>query len=150
MRRLPVGAAGLLCLALLTTAPPPTANAQVPLADWLSRSAVPVEGIHRAENDAFGVLQAEGPIDADQLQADCTGLHDANEGLRNGMPTPDPRLTVEVQQAIDNFDTAAQSCIEAVATHSMTKLDDFVSALKTAERHLSRADTILVALAAPG
>jgi hypothetical protein len=148
-RHLRAGVAGLLCIALLTTGPPPTASAQTPLADWLSRSAAPVEGIHRSENGAFGILQAPGAINADQLRANCTGLHDANEALRNGMPTPDPKLTVEVQQAIDNFDTAAQSCLEAVAKHSIAELDDFVSALRTAERHLSRADTILVALA-PG
>ena len=67
------------------------------------------------------------------------------------MPAPDPKLTAEVQQAIDNFDSTSQSCGEAFtqSTPAATgaKLDDFISFLRTAEQHLSSADTVLVALA---
>lgn len=144
-----IGAVVLTASAVLT-GPVPQANAQVPLADWLSHVAPHVEDIHQAENAAFALIQAPGAIDGDKLQVNCTQLRDANERLRDGMPTPDPKLTVEVQQAIDNFDSASQSCIESVATHSMPKLNDFVSFLRTAERHFSSADTILVALARAG
>lgn len=148
----PVRGAGVVVLTVagVLTGPQPAANAQVPLADWISHVAPHVEDIHKAENAAFAIIQAPGAIDGDKLRANCTQLHDANEGLRNGMPTPDPKLTVEVQQAIDNFDSASQSCLESVAMRSMVKLDDFVSFLRTAEQHFSSADTILVALAPAG
>lgn len=144
-----IGAVVLTVTGVLTGSDP-RANAQVPLADWLSRVAPHVEAIHKAENAAFALIQAPGAIDGDKLQVNCTELRDANERMRDGMPTPDPKLTVEVQQAIDNFDSASQSCIESVATRSIAKLDDFVSFLRTAERHFSSADTLLVALAPAG
>ena len=96
----------------------------------------------------FAVIEAPGEIDGAKLQADCTQLHNANEALRSVMPTPDPNLTVEVQQAIDNFDNALHSCSEALDTGNLSK--DFVRFLATAEQHFSRGDTILVALAAAG
>jgi hypothetical protein len=140
----------VLAVAGVLAAPEPAANAEVPLADWVSHVAPHVADIHKAENAAFAIIQAPGVIDGDKLQSNCTQLRDANERLRDGMPTPDPKLTVEVQQAIDNFDSASQSCIESVATRKMAKLDDFVSFLRTAEQHFSSADTILVALAPAG
>lgn len=143
-----VAAVGVAAMAV--TGPAPTASAQAPIADWLSRADAHIEGIHTAENGAFAVIQAPDAINTGKLLENCTQLHDANEGLRNGMPTPDPKLTVEVQQAIDNFDSAAQSCVDAAHFHSASRLDDFVSLLAAAELHLSRADTILVALAPAG
>lgn len=142
------GGVGAIVAAVLATGPAPTARAQAPLADWLSRAAVHVQDIHKAENAAFAVIAAPGSIDGDKLRADCTQLHDANEALRGVMPAPDPKLTVEVQQAIDNFDNALQSCSAAFDTGNLSK--DFVYYLETAEQHFASADTILVALAPAG
>lgn len=150
-KRSAVPVAGVvLALTVLPTGAAPTANAQIPVADWLSRVAAPVEDIHKAENAAFAVIQVSGKIDGDKLLASCAQLRDANERLRNGMPSPDPKLTVEVQQAIDNFDSAAQACTDSVLARNVEKLADFVSFLGTAEQHLSSADTLLVALAPAG
>ncbi|WP_156747733.1 hypothetical protein [Mycobacterium sp. E3198] len=145
-----VGFGVVAAVAMTVAGSVPIASAQVAVADWLSRVAAPIGDIHKAENAAFAVIEAPSTIDADKLLASCRQLRDSNERLRNGMPTPDPKLTVEVQQAIDNFESAAQSCIESVLIHSVPKLTDFVSFLATAEQHLSRADTILVTLAPAG
>ncbi|WIM86388.1 hypothetical protein PT015_15915 [Candidatus Mycobacterium wuenschmannii] len=133
-------------VALLAPAPVATASSQTDLADWLSRAAPHVEAIHKAESDAYAVIAARGRIDDDKLKQSCGRLHDANEALREVMPTPNPNLTAEVQQAIDNFDSASESCTEYFNTDDDAKLNDFWSHSRTAEQHLSSADSILVGL----
>lgn len=132
--------------AWLANCPVAAATSQTDLADWLSRSAVHIEAIHKAESDAYNVIAAPGRIDDDKLKASCDQLHDANEALRTVMPSPNPQLTVEVQQAIDNFDTASESCNAYFGEGDAAKLNEFWSRSRDAEQHLSSADTVLVAL----
>ncbi len=144
-RKASAGAVFAVVLAIVSA---PTARAQAPLADWLTRADPHVQDIHKAENAVFAVIEAPGSIDGDKLRASCAALHGANEALRGVMPAPDPKLTVEVQQAIDNFDSALQSCNEAFDTGRLSK--EFVFYLESAEQHFSGADTILVGLAQAG
>jgi hypothetical protein len=132
--------------ALLAGCPVAAATSQTDLADWLSKAAVPIEAIHKGESDAYAVIAKRGRIDDDKLKASCGQLHDANEALRNVMPSPNPQLTVEVQQAIDNFDSASESCTAYFGEGDAAKLNEFWSLSQDAEQHLSSADTILVAL----
>ena len=104
LRRLAEVGAGAIVVGLLATAGIPTASAQAELADWLSKAIVPVSAIHTRESDALAVIVAD-PRDVVKLKTACTGLDDARRALQGQMPTPDERLTVEVQQAIDNFET---------------------------------------------
>src|ERR671936_793366 len=62
------------------------------------------------------------------------------------VPTPNPQLTVEVQQAIDNFDSASEACTEYFGDGDDAKLNSFWSLSRDAEQHLSSADTVLVGL----
>jgi hypothetical protein len=135
-----------ITVGILATGPVATASTQTDLADWLSKSAVHIEAIHKAESGAYAVIAKPGRIDDDKLKVSCDQLHDANEALREVMPTPNPQLTVEVQQAIDNFDSASESCAAYFGAGDDAKLNDFWALSRTAEQHLSSADTILVAL----
>jgi hypothetical protein len=131
---------------LLGGCPVAAATSQTDLADWLSRAAVHIEAIHKAESDAYTVIAKPGRIDDDKLKTSCDQLHGANEALRGVMPTPNPQLTVEVQQAIDNFDSASESCTEYLGAGDDAKLNSFWSFSRDAEQHLSSADTVLAGL----
>jgi hypothetical protein len=90
-------------------------------------------------------------VDAPALLASCTQLRDANAALRGQMPTPDPKLTAEVQQAIDNFDTASpRGCYAFLNTPNTQIKDLIVGILYTADQHLSSADAVLFALSGAG
>jgi hypothetical protein len=139
-------AAAAVTVGVLATGPAAMAGTRTDLADWLSKAAVHIEAIHKAESDAYAVIAKPGHIDDDKLKVTCDQLHDANEALREVMPTPNPQLTVEVQQAVDNFDSASESCATYFGVGDDAKLNDFWALSRTAEQHLSSADTILVAL----
>src|ERR1700761_4584252 len=104
--------ASAAAMAMLAGCPVAAATSQTDLADWLSKAAVHIEAIHKAEGEAYTIIAKPGRIDDDKLKASCGQLHDATEALRGVMPTPNPQLTAEVQQAIDNFDSASESCTE--------------------------------------
>lgn len=161
-RRLAEACAGALVVGFLATAGMPTASAHAELAGWLSKAIVPVSEIHRLESDALAAMAAK-PIDVAKLETARTRLNDARLTLQGQMPSPDPQLTVEIQQAIDNFETAAQVCRDIVAFRpNPNKSDkdnnealedikgDFLDPLKAAEEHLGRADAIIVELSAKG
>ena len=162
LRRLAAGGAGALVVGFLASAGMPTASAQAELAGWLSKANVPVSEIHTLESDALAAIVAD-PIDVAKLETACTRLDDARRDLQGQMPTPDQKLTVEVQQAIDNFETAAQDCEKVVAFRpDPNKSDednnndlynisgDFQYDLMTADQYLVRADAIIVDLSARG
>ena len=130
----------------MTAITAPAANAEAGLADWLTKASVQLAEIHQAEGDALTVLQAEGSIDYAALQPVCTRLANANTAFKETLPTPDPKLTAEVQQAVDNFESAAQSCALAISAHDDDKVREFVLYMKRAERHLANADAIVVTL----
>jgi hypothetical protein len=139
-------ATSVTAAALLAGCPVAAATSQTDLADWLSKAAPHIEAIHKAESDAYSVIARPGRIDYDKLKTSCGQLHDANEALRSVMPTPNPQLTVEVQQAIDNFESASESCTEYFGAGDDAKLNSFWSLSRDAEQHLSSADTVLVGL----
>ena len=162
LRRLAAGGAGAIVVGFLATAGMPTASAQPELAGWLSKAIAPVSEIHTLESDALAAIVAD-PIDVATLETACTRLDDARRALQGQMPTPDQQLTVEIQQAIDNFETAAQDCGEVVAFRPDPNKSDednnndlndinlyFQERLNEAEEHLVRADAIIGELSAKG
>jgi hypothetical protein len=77
-------------------------------------------------------------------------LSAANVALHAMMSTPDPALSVEFHQAVDNIDTSAKNCSEVIAKKITDREDarDYVeSPLYDAESHLASADVILTKLA---
>ena len=149
MRRVSICLTAATAAALLITCPEAAATSQTDLADWLSKAAGHVEAIHKAENDAYSIMASRGQIDDDRLKVNCDQLRGATEGLRDVMPSPNPALTAEVQQAIDNFDSASESCAEYFGVGDADKLNEFWTRSRSGEQHLSSADSIVVSLAQP-
>ena len=73
----------------------------------------------------------------------CTEMHTANEGMRSGIPTPDPRLTAALQGAIDDFDSAAHFCDQAVHAGNADLMSQAGTSLTRAGEHLQEAARIL-------
>jgi hypothetical protein len=142
------GGAAAAFVVLFATAEP-HANAADALADWLTRASEPISNIHRAEDEAMSTLRSNKPIDFDKLKAACIQLGDADRALQTVMPTPDPNLTAEVQQAVDSFETAAEVCPKIKAKKDDNQ-QEFMKSLFEAEQHLAKADGILVKLSSQG
>lgn len=149
MQHVSIGLTAATAAALLITCPQAAATSQTDLADWLSKAAGHVEAIHKAENDAYSLIASRGHIDDDKLKVNCDQLRDATEALRDVMPSPNPTLTAEVQQAIDNFDSASESCAEYFGVRDADKLNEFWLRSRNGEQHLSSADSIVVSLTKP-
>ncbi|HZQ33349.1 MAG TPA: hypothetical protein VFB19_16665 [Mycobacterium sp.] len=146
--RIAIGVGAGLIASMLPAGVVPAADA-ADLAGWLSQATSHVSDIHLAESDALAAILAK-PFDGNKLQGACTRLGDANTALEQQMPAPDNKLNVEVQQALDNFESAAQYCPQLVASYSKDNVDQFESYLKLAEQHFGRADTILDSLSQKG
>jgi hypothetical protein len=119
-----------------------------------------------AENQVTAVVAAAYPpatedeqdpqelplTDFNALKAPCDSLGSARIALQDLLPTPDQTLTVEVQQAVDDIETAAEQCtavIELRITDRPKARHAIRSSLRDAAAHLAAADVILSKLATP-
>lgn len=140
----------------------PTANAQNDqLAAWLSRVFGPISTIHQVEGGLLDALGGQEP-DVAKLKVVCPQLNDGKSAVQAQLPSPDPKLTAEVQQAVDNFETAAMENCDAVvgwrpdpnknAGENEADRENLVNelwgSLGAAEKHLVSADTVLAGLTA--
>jgi hypothetical protein len=117
--------------------------AEADLPTWLTQAIVPVSDIHKAEFDVIRGPTAGGPP---KLAEACKELGTANAGLQKLMPTPNPELSAEVQQAIDGFETAVEFCPTAVKELNPDNFEALWNDLTAAEQHLASADAIIVSL----
>ncbi len=96
------------------------------------------------------VSEASAAGDEEALRAGCTQLHDANTlGLQRDMPTPDPRLTDELQRMIDDINTATHACLRFVLARKDVDAENYREYLARAVEHLHRAKEVLDADLAP-
>jgi hypothetical protein len=150
--RIKAGIAGVFAIGLLGTVAMPTAAAENDqLAGWLTRTFEPVQAIHGAEGAVSDAL--DGGLDATKMQAACGKLDDARKSLQAQMPSPDSALNLEVQQAIDKFESAVESCTKALETKGKEQESNLVKMfmnLDVGEQHLVSADIVLAGLAAKG
>jgi hypothetical protein len=112
--------------------------------DWKLRA-----GDHfSASADALEqVSQTSAAEDEAGLWSGCQRLHDANAiGLQDDLPTPDPRLTGELQKMIDDMNTATHACLRFVLGRKQGEADTYQEYLARAIEHLQRAKAILTAL----
>jgi hypothetical protein len=112
--------------------------------DWKLRA-----GDHfSASADALEqVSQASAAEDEAGVWSGCQRLHDANSiGLQDDLPTPDPRLTAELQKMIDDMNTATHACLRFVLGRKPVEADTYQDYLARAIEHLQRAKEILRAL----
>lgn len=127
-----------------TTAHPPLSEA---MRQWESRA-----GDHFAESGKAlqQVSEASATGDEAALRSGCTQLHDANiVGLQRDLPTPDPRLTDELQRMIDDINTATHACLRFVLNREDVDAGNYRDYLGRAVEHLHRAKEILDADLAP-
>jgi hypothetical protein len=142
------------------TAPAASAH-DAALAGWLTKAFDPIQQLHTAENALIPLLaldpnlganDPQKPIeDVNALKQPCDQLKATNETMQGLLPTPDPGLTTEFQQAVDSIDTAVENCATAIRkkTRDREKVSDAVlGQLGGAEAHLASADIILGKLSA--
>ena len=96
----------------LTTAT--TTTSAAPTLAEAMRQWESVAGDHFTESGTAlqQVSEASSAGDEEALRSACTKLHDTNTvGLQRDLPTPDPRLTDELQRMIDDINTATHACL---------------------------------------
>jgi hypothetical protein len=90
------------------------------------------------------VSEASAADDEAALQSGCYKLHDANTvGLQHDLPTPDPRLTAELQRMIDDINTATHACVRFVLARDAVDAATYQDYLARAVEHLHRAKGFL-------
>jgi len=96
------------------------------------------------------VSEASAAGDEAALRSGCTQLHDANTlGLQRDLPTPDRRLTDELQRMIDDINTATHACLRFVVAREEADATNYRDYLGRAVEHLHRAKEYLDADLAP-
>ena len=90
------------------------------------------------------VSEASAAEDEPALQSGCRQLHDANTvGLQHDLPTPDPRLTDELQRMIDDINIATHACVRFVLARESVDATTYQDYLARAVEHLHRAKGFL-------
>ena len=93
------------------------------------------------------ISQSSNAEDEAGLRSGCQQLHDTNSiGLQDDLPTPDRELTKEIQQMIDDMDTASHACMRFALARDPVDADNYQAYLARAVEHLHRAKAILTAL----
>ena len=83
------------------------------------------------------VSEASAAGDEAALRSGCRQLHDANTvGLQRDLPTPDPRLTEELQRMIDDINTATHACVRFVLAREDVDAATYQDYLARAVEHL--------------
>jgi hypothetical protein len=123
-----------------TTSPTPLTLAES-TRQWADRA-----GEHFSESGKAlqQVSEASAAGDEAALRSGCTQLHDTNTlGLQRDLPTPDPRLTDELQRMIDDINTATHACLRFVLNRNDVDAANYREYLARAVEHLHRAKEFL-------
>ena len=135
-----VGAAIAISIAVtLTTgsASSPTASA---MRQWWSRASVHFQ----QSANALTAVQSAKADDIAGLAGACQQLQDANAtGLQADLPTPDPNLTIAIQDMIDDVHTAVHICTSFGPTSSTGEIDQLRLYFAHAGAHLQTATKIM-------
>lgn len=129
----------------MTTAPSPPPPAPTSRADtireWEARA-----GEHFTQSAAAleKVAAASSAEDEASLRSGCQQLHDTNSiGLQDDLPTPNQKLTNELQRMIDDMNVATHACLRFALARSTVDADTYQEYLGRAVEHLHRAKAIL-------
>lgn len=129
----------------MPTAPSPMPTAPTsradPIREWEARA-----GEHFTQSAAAleKVAAASSTEDEAGLRSGCQQLHDTNSiGLQDDLPTPNQKLTNELQRMIDDMNVATHACLRFVLTRSTVDADTYQVYLGRAVEHLHSAKMIL-------
>lgn len=90
------------------------------------------------------VSEASAAEDEAGLREGCVRLHDTNTlGLQKDLPSPDPKLTAELQRMIDDMNVATHACLRFALGRNAVDADTYQQYLARAVEHLQRAKVIL-------
>jgi hypothetical protein len=129
-----------------TSAPPTssTSSRADAIRDW---ETVAGDNFRQSAAALQKVSEASSAEDEVGLRSGCQQLHDANSiGLQDDLPTPDRELTSELQQMIDDMNTATHACLRFALARNAADADTYQEYLGRAVEHLQRAKVILNAL----
>lgn len=159
-------AAACLAVAVLTSgcgqvredavAPPPdrveSSSTSVPATPTSLATAMrrwkSVAGEHFAESArALGqVSEASDAGDEAGVRSGCQVLHDTNSiGLQRHLPTPDPKLTDQLQRMIDDMNSATHACLRFALGRQPQDAVNYQTYLARAVSHLEEAKATLEA-----
>lgn len=158
----PYALGALLAVGAVLTAPLGHAD-QAALAAWLTAAAPALVAVHNAELAIVPLVAPAYPpgaendpnpkellMDTPALTTPCAALGESRATLQEILPTPDTDLTVAVQQAVDDIETAVDGCTQVVEQRNTERSAGrrwVQRPLIDAENHLSEADVILTKLA---
>ena len=130
-----------------TTSPvTPTSEAQPasPIRQWEARAG---DHFRQSARALEQVSQASLAEDESGLWSGCQQLHDTNSiGLQSDLPTPDARLTAELQRMIDDMNIATHACLRFVLGRDPVDVTNYQEYLSRAVEHLRQAKRILSSL----
>ncbi len=123
----------------------PTANAAGPIGQWYSQVEQhltdSLTAYQTIANFIVSLKDGQEP-DPNQLATGCAQLHEANDAMREHTPTPDPQLTSIVNQMIQDADTAAHHCANALQASSQgqfnQEFDAFLKFIPQAYDHFGQ------------
>lgn len=132
----------------ITTTALPASTTTTSRADAI-REWESLAGAHFTESAAAleKISQSSSAEDEVGLQQGCQQLHDTNSlGLQADLPTPDRSLTNEIQQMIDDMNSATHACLRFALARNPVDADTYQDYLARAVEHLQRAKVLLTAL----
>jgi hypothetical protein len=90
------------------------------------------------------VSDSSAAEDESGMRSGCQRLHDTNSlGLQSDLPSPDPRLTAELQRMIDDMNIATHACLRFALGRNPVDAMNYQKYLARAVEHLQRAKVIL-------
>jgi hypothetical protein len=119
----------------------PATSSATALQRWWAGAGKDFTDMRDASDD---VDQALGHFRPGALAAACQHVNDAAEvKMQSHLPSPDQKLTAELNAAIGNFHFAAHLCLTAVAGPPANYDGEFLSLMAQANKHMQAAQRII-------
>jgi hypothetical protein len=119
----------------------PATSKVAALQQWWAGAEQDFADMRNASDDIDQALSRFRP---GALATACQHVHDAAEvKMRSHLPSPDRKLTAELNAAIRDFNFASHLCLTAVAGSPANYDDEFLSLMAQANKHMRAAQDII-------
>jgi len=119
----------------------PATSKVAALKQWWAGAEKDFADMRNASDD---VDQAFSRFKPGALAAACQHVHDAAEvKMQSHLPSPDRKLTAELNAAVGDFNLAAHLCLSAVAGSPANYDGEFLSLMAQANQHMRAAQDII-------
>jgi hypothetical protein len=116
-----------------TACPPRRDVAQMSAQAWFNEAQGPYTAIQDALQTATAEMQAQN---LDGVRSACSQLRNNSQQLRKTLPSPNEKLTAEIEGAVNELTTAANMCLAPDATDNLQAI---VSHVEQANAHFGAA-----------